>query len=246
MTITSTAPTALATLLPFSGVYSVPEAAMLLRATMPPPAGSLKVWLSRRDTFCLPNSRSLYAWVREGLAMESRSQPSSRSLTISFLDLIRLRMITILRSRGLSTNAIRIGESFARQLTGSPQPLVTEQLWTSSSDLFLRFAENLVAATRHGQPAMDFLNDFLQPVHHGLSFGPDGRATAWRPAKDILIDPEVAFGAPCIEGTRIQTEALWELHQAGDGVESLACMYRIDISKAAAAIDWEGRLANAA
>lgn len=142
--------------------------------------------------------------------------------------------------------AIAEAEAVARRLTGDPDPLVTEPLWTFSSDIFLRVKDQLVAASKHGQLGMEFLVEYLQPVNHGLIFGDDSRAASWKPAESVLIDPAIQFGAPCIEGTRIQTEVVWEMRQAGDSCESLATMYGVDINKIRAAVAWEETLARAA
>lgn len=171
---------------------------------------------------------------------------SRPDLILGFRDLVRLRMVVIMRSRGLSLEVIRESEDYARKLTGSPQPFVTERLWTNSSDVFLKIAEFFIAASKKGQLAMDFLEDYLVPVNHGLTFGPEELARVWSPREGILIDPEIQFGAPCISGTRIQTEALWALLQSGESVETLAEMYKVDQKKIEAAIDWEETLARAA
>lgn len=155
-------------------------------------------------------------------------------------------MIVLLRSRGISFEVIRRTEVTARELTRSPEPFVTEELWTSSSDIFMRIANMLVSTSKGGQLAMDFMHDFFTPVYHGFEFGHGDIAVLWRPMDGILIDPKVQFGAPCIEGTRIQTEAVWSLHQAGDSLDTLAEMYRVRQEEIEAAIAWESILDAAA
>lgn len=230
---------------PSTGVYSVPDAAQYLRATTPPSGKPVRLWRRNRDAFIAPSARHLYRWIRSGLRPEFEHLPR-RDLLIRFDDLIRLRMIALLRSRGLSTRAIAESESEARRLTGKADPLVTEPLWAFSSDVFLRITDQLVAASRRGQLGMEFLIDFLQPANHGLSFGSDSRATSWSPADRVLIDPAIQFGAPCIEGTRIQTEVVWEMHRAGDSCEFLATMYGVTLERIRAAVAWEETLARAA
>jgi uncharacterized protein (DUF433 family) len=119
-------------------------------------------------------------------------------------------------------------------------------MWTSSSEIFVRFANLLVSASKGGQIAMDFLREYLVPVHHGLEFGQGAVAVAWKPMPGVRIDPKIQFGAPCIEGTRIQTEVIWSFHQAGDPVDQLAEMYRVERGQVEAAIAWERTLAAAA
>ena len=92
----------------------------------------------------------------------------------------------------------------------------------------------------------ELLKSYLQPVFHGLSFNDQEIADVWRPHAGVLVDPEIEFGAPCIEGTRVQTEAIWAFSQAGDSCEGLARAYRLEIAQIEAAIGWETRLSEAA
>ena len=231
---------------PHSGIYTVRDAALYLRATTPPPEVPLKVWQRRRKEFIGPTSRHLYAWVRRSLDSSELSHLPREDLVLNFTDLVRLRMIVIMRSRGLPLSLIRHSEEYARQLTGNSQPFVTEMFWTNLSDIFLKWREFLVAASKKGQLAMDFLEDYLMPVNHGLAFSPDERAEAWVPYEGVLIDPEIQFGAPCIAGTRIQTEAVWAFHEAGEPVQTLAEMYQVDKRRIESAIEWEKTLERAA
>lgn len=107
-------------------------------------------------------------------------------------------------------------------------------------------ATMLIAASKGGQVAMDFLREYLMPVHHGLQFRRGDIAVAWNPMPGVRIDPKIQFGAPCIDGTRVQTEVIWSFHQAGDPIQRLAEMYRIERGQIEAALAWERTLAEAA
>ena len=113
---------------PYSGIYTVGEAALYLRATTPPPSVPLKFWLARRKPFVGPSSRHLHAWIRGGLRWYGLEAIPRDRLVLDFNDLIRMRMIVIMRSRGISLPVIRRAEEEARRLTGSPQPFVTERV----------------------------------------------------------------------------------------------------------------------
>jgi uncharacterized protein (DUF433 family) len=231
---------------PYSGIYTVGDAARYLRATVPPDNVPLKMWLARRRPFLGPSSRQLYSWIRHGLSWDGLSDVPRADLVLDFYDLIRLRMIVIMRSRGLPMPVIRRAEDEARHLTGSPQPFVTEPVWTSSSDVFVKLADLLVAASKGGQVAMSFFEEYLTPVVHGISFGPDRMAASWSPSERVLIDPLVQFGSPCVIDTRITTETLWALRDAGDSIETISRSYGIREQDVLAAIRWEETLESAA
>ncbi|MBI2760412.1 MAG: DUF433 domain-containing protein [Chloroflexi bacterium] len=230
---------------PFTGLYTVGDVALYLRSTLPP-VTPFKKRVPQRRRFVGLTSRHLYAWIRRGMEWGELSDAPRDELILDFEDLVRLRMIAIMRSRGLPYETIRKAEDVARRLTGSRQPFVAEQMWTGSSDIFLRVSDTFIAASKYGQAAMDFLHDYLVPVHHGLEFGQNNVVVAWRPMPGVRIDPKIQFGAPCIEGTRITTETVWALYKAGDSMKRLAEMYRVDQGQIEAAIAWERRLATAA
>ena len=230
----------------FNGMYTIQAAALYLRATTPPRNQPLHIWEREpRPGYVRPSARSIAAWIRFGLDLEI-VHVGPRTRTVTFQDLIRMRMVALLRTRGLSLHEILDAEAYARTLTGSHNPFVTEPLWTSGSDAFLKFRDKILSISRAGQYALEFLNEYLEPVHHGLQFGPEHYADIWRPYQAIAMDPTIAFGAPCIESTRIQTESIWSLHKAGDSPEYLSNAYGVDISRIRAALNWEQRLANAA
>jgi len=222
------------------------DVALYLRATTPPPGVVLSRWKQSRDRFIRPTSRQLHAWITRGLEGEQIATVPARRRIVSFEELIRLRLITVMRTRGVPLAAILRAELWARQLTGSPQPFITEQIWTYSTEVFVGLAEMLLSASRGGQLGMEFLRDYMRSVNHGLEFDTGGQASAWRPAEGVLMTGGIAFGAPCIEGTRIQTEVLWELHQAGDAADELARLYGVERRQIEAAINWEAILARAA
>lgn len=164
---------------------------------------------------------------------------------ITFEDLIRLRMISFLRARGYSYAHITQAEDFVRRELHVPQPFVSERFWLGGP-ILMEFEDVLVSVSpgREWQTAFRDLREFMLPVEHGLSFS-GGVASLWRPFDRVVIDPGLQFGSPCIEGTRVETEALWSFYQAGDSAESLARLYGLNIEQVRAALGWEERLAAA-
>src|SRR5579875_3250560 len=225
----------------YTGIYSVSDAALYLRATTPPPRVPLAVWRKQHPSFIGPSSRQLHRWIRQSIATDKGVDVSARIVT--FEELIRLRMITLLRAHGVPIHAIMRAEDTARRLTGSPQPFITEPLWASGSDVVIRIRQHLIAASKGGQLALPFLEEFLRPVEHGLLFDAHGVAEAWRPSAGVLLTPHILFGSPCIEGTRIATEAIWSMSRAGETVSALAAMYNVHEPAIKNAIAWEELLA---
>ena len=228
---------------PYSGIFSAQDAALFLRATTPPTDVPIPIWKIRRERFIGPSSRHIYSWIRRSADYQARG----KHFALNFEQLIRARMIVLLRSQRLPLRTILSAESEMRRATRQPQPFVTEQLWSSSSDIFYYFEELMRTATRPHQLAFEkLIREFMTPINHGLEFDESGLTQRWRPMPGVLIDPEIQFGSPCIEGTRVETEALWSFHQNGEDIGSLAELYELDVEKVKAGLDWEGVLARAA
>jgi len=165
---------------------------------------------------------------------------------ITFADLVRLRMVALFRSRGIEYRAILGAEDYVRRLRGIPQPFITEEMWTARSDVFVRFSNELIAASQFGQLAFeDLISEFLTPANHGLLFASGGKPVQWQPSPAVVLDPEIQFGAPCIEGTRVETRSLWSLKQAGDSIETLAEAFQLRKEQVSDAIEWERWLSGA-
>ena len=231
----------------FAGAYTLRETAVLLRATTPPDGMRLSHWKRRRNRFIEATTYHLSQWIRRGLEWDEPYRVSSRDRVITFADLVRLRMIALFRSRGIGYRAILGAEDYIRRLRGIPQPFITEEMWTARSDVFVRFSSELIAASQYGQLAFaELMSEFLAPANHGLLFASGGKPVQWHPYPAVLIDPEIQFGAPCIEGTRVETRSLWSLNQAGDGKETLAEAFQLRKEQVSDAIEWERWLSEAA
>lgn len=221
------------------GIYEVPEVARLLSATLKQDIPSMP---SMQDI----NSSNLIRWIRAGLSDPEITRVHGRELLISFEDLISLRVIAIMRAIGISWAKIRVAEQWLRNHTGHQRPFALQQLWTETIDIFAEFQEHLIAASRHGQLAFsELLKGILEPVVGDMKFGERHIATTWRPHPDVLMDPTVQFGEPCIEGTRIVTRSCWEMFRGGDSVSYLARSFHLADEQIEHALEWEDRLAAA-
>ncbi len=230
----------------FVGAYTLRESAALVRATTPPPDVNLWQWRRRNDRFITATTYHVSQWIRRGMGWDTPIRVSARDRVITFADLVRLRMVTLLRSRGIAYKNIVAAEDYIRRLRGIPQPFVSEQMWTAGSEVFVRFTSELIAASQEGQLAFEeFMSAYLTPAHHGLSFSSGGKPARWQPWPTVLIDPEVQFGAPCITGTRVETRSLWSLNQAGDSEDSLAEAFSLRLDQVRDALDWERLLVDA-
>ena len=214
----------------FDGIYDVPEAARYLKAS------------THGDVTYPVKSAKLIRWIRKGMASSQLLGISGRDLLIAFEDLVSLRVIAALRGAGVGWPAIRSAQEWLRRQTGAASPFATEDLWAGQGQIFVDWTSRLISASRNGQLAFDILEAYLIPIH-GLSFCErTGMACSWQPSDFVLLKPEIQFGAPCVEGTRIPTRAIFGMIEDGDSVGWVAQAYSISDSEAQAAYDWETRM----
>ena len=219
------------TIVPSStGMYGIPEAAIYLSST-PPLTNGNKV-----------NTTRLRYWIRTSVPHVAPSIFPTRQRLITFLDLVSMRMIAILRSRNVTLRHIRNTESWLKKEFNLDHPFATEQLWTCGSDVFVKFSEQLWAASRFGQQAMEFINDWLSKVELDMQFDERHLASSWFPYQNIRLDPAIQFGDPCIDGTRVLTRSIWNKVKAGDSQETVAALHDLTIRQVENAIWWEQRI----
>lgn len=213
----------------FRGLYEPTEASRFIACTL------------TRMTPLMVTSGKLIYWIRRGLADPELRTIPGRDLLLTFEDLISMRVIAALRAAGVKFSRIYEAERWLRRVTGHPRPFSTEMLWTERADVFVEIKSKLIAASRSGQYAFEIIEEYLVPVH-GLTFDTNHVARTWEPVQDILLDPFVQFGSPCVKGTRIPTRTIWGMVMGGDRVEYVARSFRIAVEDVENAIDWEESL----
>ena len=214
----------------FMGMYGIPEAARYL-AMSPPLTNGLSI-----------HPKQLHRWVGANLYHPAPQMFPSRTRLITFLDLVSLRIVAVLRSRGVKPQHIREADDWLRTELDIPWPLASQPLWTYGSQVFVVFEERLIAASLSGQQAMSFLKDWLSKADHGLAFDEQLLASSWSPQVDVRLDPRFQFGEPCIDGTRIPTRAIYSKLKAGDSIDTIASLYGLGQTQVLNAQLWEERL----
>lgn len=208
------------------GIYSLADCARLLREP--------------RET--------VREWTTKGLAPTRQIGQRVSPTSYNFLDLVSLLVVARLRERKVPLQRIRIAEAYLRDECQIERPLATTRLYTSGKEVLVRLseedghAEHLVAASRYGQGTIDEAFDsVLSEVHYQ-----DGVAIDWVPWSDVQLNPRRQFGAPCIDGTGIQTATLYRFVKAGDDPKHVAKVYALPVERVLHAVEWEERLAEPA
>jgi uncharacterized protein (DUF433 family) len=210
-----------------NGIYRIPEAAIYLANTAP--------FISTKE---IKLSR-LHYWIRSSVPQLTPQAYPSRQRLITFLDLVSMRMVAVLRSRNVGLQEIRNTEKWLRDKFGLEYPLANKQLWTYGSDIFIKFEDMLLSTSKFGQQAMSFINNWLSKVELDMTFDQKNNADSWLLYNGIRIDPDIQVGEPCIDGTRIPISAIWSNYLAGDSFDLLANSYELTVTDIKNAIHWK-------
>lgn len=220
-------------------LYQVGDAADLLEV----PVSTLSYWLhglTRSGHDYLPA-------LRQGRNDESH---------VTWGEFIEAGLLKQLRARGVRLDTIRVFARAVRLALGWSYPLARHDLYVGGdrelvyqaqqiADLPVE-AQLLVAGANadygRGQQVLHFgepLEAFLEPIEF------DGAVpVAYHPARDadlwaITCNPDQRFGSPQVQG--IPTDALWELHAAGERIDGIARDFGLDPALVTAAIRYEER-----
>ena len=218
------------------GLYYLDEVCRFLRATD----------LSARGGEVSLSSQQISGWSRRGFFDLRKDRFERNKRFMQFPHLITSRMIAILRSYGVSIQQIQRVHDYLQAETGARHPFATSTVWTEdaedSSHIYAEIDKIFVATDESGQmPFEDLLNNRIVKVAN-MTFDEDARAVSWEPWPGVVIDPRFHSGAPCIEGTSIATEIIYEMHVSGASIESLVKWYLLGVDQVKVAIDWENAL----
>ena len=198
------------------GIYDVVEVARLVRCTR-----------HRVD-----------GWTRTGPGDDPLLTGELGGL-FSFWDLLSLRVIAELAERGVPRSEIARGAEYLTAELGTSRPFAHEGLATVGRGFFADI-ESWVDMGLGGQQAFQTV---VEPLLRPITFDESGMATIWRPHTSVWVNPEVQAGTPCVDGTRIPTGTLADLHSTGLGIDDLSDDYQLSPAQVQAAISYETSLA---
>jgi len=166
---------------------------------------------------------------------------------LTFLDLVELLFIRGLRASGQSFPRIREAHEVLSRVLETEHPFALKRGFSDPAGIYALLeredhADLLVELKGAGQIAMwPALHRYLRQ----LEFNLDDVAERWYPAgraAPIVVDPRVSFGAPVIEGTRIETAVIADLYHDEDSVEEIAWLYDLEPAQINAAVEFENTL----
>jgi len=206
----------------FGGIYTLPDAARILRLPLP----KLRRWLQAKDiTDMSPkNDQTLFGLSLAGVTGKGLER------NINFWSMVELFTIYQLRNQGISFSRIRRDREELLERYHCDYPFALQGFVTDGKQIGLELTdESLLILGDQGQTLLNKLvTDFFQKVDFDAStrlarrYFPVGRD------KPIVVDPRISFGRPTVKGTAIATETLKSLFNGGDDVSFIAAQFELD------------------
>ncbi len=171
----------------------------------------------------------------------------NKKFAVSFLSLIELMFVKEFRKRGLNLIEIRRAYREAAQILSTTHPFAYRKFSTDRKKIFMKISEitgntQLIQLVERQYVIKEFIEKFLDDVvfddqtEFAMRWWPMGKQMP------VVIDPKVAFGAPRINRTRIDTETLYDSYIAERSFTSVANLFGIKVFEVKAAIAFEQKV----
>ena len=159
------------------GLYSIPEAARLLRVS----PQLVRRWIDPQD----------------GLIHRVFSPDE---MAISFVELMELHFVQMFRGEGVSLQTIRSAAKTAGRQFNCPHPFTLHRFDTDGRDIFATLLHSekrkaLIEDLKHGQYVFDSI---VRPFFKKLEYNQDDAIRFWPLNKTgrVVLDPQRHFGKP--------------------------------------------------
>lgn len=218
------------------GIYTIAEAARLAQVA----AARIRRWI-KGHSYTRRGGR-----VAQPAVWNSEQGRETAGTCVSFLDLLEVRVVDVLRQRGVPWTTIREVGAKAAERLHTPYPFCTRQFVTLGRKLLLascspsgeRDLEALLSNQLHFG---EIIRPFVDPVDfeesRTLRWWPLGKEAA------IVVDPCRSFGAPIVAEKGVPTLVLREAVQAGHLASDVAAWYGVTQRAVRDAVRFEESLA---
>jgi uncharacterized protein (DUF433 family) len=163
---------------------------------------------------------------------------------LSYFQLVEVAFVAVMRRMGLKLDAIKNAREYIAQQLNSEFPFVEHRFKVDGQRIIMDLAQfingapknKLVVVSEGGQLAwQEILGRKFEEFDYSK-----GLAVRWHVAgrgSPILIDPQIAFGAPAIRG--VPTWAIKGRETAGESVEDIADDFNLKVPEVKKAIEFE-------
>lgn len=198
-----------------SGIYSIPEASMILNM----PITKVRRWVNKYWEYdFLKDNTSGYTWGEK------------TNKAFNFYTLIELIAVDSFRESGVHFSKIKMAHADLTEILKTPYPFAHAELMTDGKRIFLdHFDESILEMDKEKQ--FSFTN-LVAPYCKKIDFKDNTQIAErfWPLGKNhhIVVDPHHSFGQPVIKGTNITVDTISSLLNAGESAKFIASIYGIE------------------
>ena len=205
-----------------SGIYSMRDAAALTQSDL----WALRHWI--RGDLRTAHSRGRNP-TPPIISLDYAREWSQYYL--SFLDLIEVRVIQLLKQEGVSIHSIRYAHGELKHQFNQSHPFALNRLWTDGKGIWIRIGKEredkrlLHIVTRQYE-----LDRIIMPFLKFIDFDAGGLAARWWPFKgrrSIVIDPERQFGRPITSREGVPTIVLALSYRNEKSISKVSEWYKV-------------------
>ncbi|HEY6477924.1 MAG TPA: DUF433 domain-containing protein [Polyangia bacterium] len=169
--------------------------------------------------------------------------------SLSFLDLIEILFVNSFLEHGVTMSHIREASRKAMDMAGGQtHPFAISRFETDGRKIFARLSatgskKKHVVGLVDGQFAFD---KAIAPFFKQIDYRASGDATRWWPLgkrAPILLDPNIAFGAPVTKTAHVPASAINGALSAGESATRVAKWFEIPLKDVRAAAALERQMA---
>lgn len=217
------------------GVYSVAEVARLIKV--------------QRDAITRWSRGYSYQWkgeLRTAPPVFQSVAAAGGEVFLDFADLMEVRVLAEFRRYGVSWHTIRVAAQRVAELRQSSHPFSAKDFRTDGRHILMH-----VAPEMKDERFLNLVSDQLEfgrlvkPLLKEVDFDANAPLRWWPPTgkREVMIDPQFAFGAPVVRGPGIRTRVLADCYEAEGSFRAAAWWYDIPERLVKAAVGFELSLA---
>lgn len=171
-----------------------------------------------------------------------------KTFTLTFLDLVQLRVVKALRDEEIALQRIRTAAEQAVILFSTSHPFASVRFKTDGRSLFANLSQEdspdvLVELQR---PTRATVRAVLEDSLREISYATTGLADRWYvagPKGGVVVDPRISFGKPVVENANVPTEVIRDQARATSDIHALASWFALEPRQIRNALHYEEQLA---
>lgn len=194
------------------------------------------------------SAKTVADWHKAGARKAVTLSVKESRAALSYLQLIEVAVVAAFRQAGVSLSNIREAREYLAQQFKAENPFARFRFKSDGKKLLMDYDQvegdrgrgKLLGLNQGGQLAWDAIIG-RRLTEFDYDGGPDGIVVRWRvggPKSSIIIDPQVSFGAPTIEG--VPTWAVKGRWEAGESIPDIADDFDLDRIDVRNALKFEG------